>query len=118
MKYIYFLYFALVYLVIRFAEYFEFPINSLLTNYITDLCAMPLVFGLLLLILLKINKDKYRLPLWFILGMTAYWSFYFEYYLPLQNKIYTADLVDVGMYCVGSLSFILWQKKYQKKRLS
>ena len=116
MKFIYFIFFALLYLLIRLLEVYDLIPFDWISFYLTDLCAMPLVLGVLLFVLLKLKKDKCRLPIWFIIGMTVYWSFYFEYYLPNQNERYTADSLDVVMYFVGSLTFILWQFRFQKPK--
>lgn len=113
MKYLYFISFALVYALVQLLEQINAVPFQWMSFYLTDLCAMPLVLGLLLLIL-RLTQHKYlRLPIWFILSITAYWTVYFEYYLPLQHSQYTADLLDGIMYFVGSLTFIFWQKNYQ-----
>ena len=114
MKYLYFLFFASVYLGVRALEYSGQVPYKWMSFYLTDLCAMPLLLGFLFLAMKVLKKNMKVLPLWFIAGMTVYWSIYFEYYLPLQNSKFTADYLDVIMYCLGSLSFVLWQNRFQK----
>lgn len=112
MKYLYFISFAFVYSLVQLLEQINAVPFQWMSFYLTDLCAMPLVLGFLLLIL-RLTQHKYlRLPIWFILSITAYWTVYFEYYLPLQHSQYTADLLDGIMYFIGSLTFIFWQKNY------
>ena len=113
MKYLYFIFFGFVYSSIRLLEFYDAVPFNWLSFYLTDLCAMPLVFGVLLLVMSLVKKNKRYLPIWFVVGMTAYWCIYFEYYLPSTNSKFTGDWLDVLMYSLGSISFILWQIKYQ-----
>jgi hypothetical protein len=110
-KNIFFIFFSMLYLLIRMTEYFFMHKIPVLSNHITDLCAMPLVLCLCLYLYTKLQNQKNKLPVTFVVILTGYWSMYFEYYLPKQSAIYTGDVLDVIMYVAGSGLFVLWQKK-------
>lgn len=72
---------------------------------------MPIVFYVSteLIKRLKRNSD-FELSLVQILIGFLYFSTLFEVALPLYNSKYTADWLDVLMYGIGSLIFIVIQK--------
>lgn len=72
---------------------------------------MPIVFYVSteLIKRLKRNSD-FELSLIQILVGFLYFSTLFEVVLPLYNSKYTADWLDVLMYGIGSLIFIVIQK--------
>lgn len=117
MKYLYFIFFILLYALVRCLEAFDLIPYNWISFFITDLCAMPLVLGILLFIAHKLRPSIVKFPVWFILGMTIYWSIYFEYYLPKQSSQFTGDWIDVLMYFIGSFSFVGWQAKYGKAEM-
>lgn len=79
---------------------------SLINNYVNDLLCLPLVLGAVSFINKFLKKDNsFKLPISIMLCMAAFYSFYFEYYLPQLNPRYTADWIDVLLYFTGALSF-------------
>ncbi len=79
---------------------------AIISNYVNDLLCLPLVLGGISFAIRLLKKDEYfRFPLTAILLMAAYYSVYFEYYLPKNNPRYTSDWVDVVLYFTGALLF-------------
>jgi len=105
------IFFAALYLSIRSLAWFDWYDAPFLQNYVADFCAMPVVLGLCLSLLKIIRKnEKETLPILFVLSLTLYWSFYFEWWLPKSSILYTADWWDVVAYFLGSSIFVLWQR--------
>ncbi len=76
-------------------------------SYGDDLMAMPVVFGLCLQIMRWIHPLKNRLTFTrsqILVGLT-YFALVFEGVLPLLSERYTADLLDVLCYVMGSVAF-------------
>lgn len=108
----YFLVASVLYLLIRFLRFLEVDIPQFLNSYATDLLCMPIILTIILFLVQKVKRnDSIALPIAGIIFVTTYWAVYFEYYLPYRSEMYTADAVDVAMYILGMLSFILWQRK-------
>lgn len=87
------------------------------SNYLTDLIALPIVFSVLLFLLFQLKKEKESrsLPLFFIFIYLLAWSYYFEWYLPAISQRYTSDKLDVLMYTLGAIVFYLVQPLMLKK---
>ena len=85
---------------------------SLIDNYINDFLCLPIVLGGISFVIQRLKKDnKYRFPFAFIIFMAAYYSFFFEYYLPKHNPRYTGDWIDVLLYFSGALAFFFYKIK-------
>lgn len=107
-----YLYMAFVGFSVYVLQRFEIPLPWLINNYLNDLLCMPLVLGALTFIIRWLKKDLFfKFPLFFVLFMAGYYSFYFEYYLPKVNVRYTSDWMDVFLYFIGSVGFYYFQKK-------
>ncbi|OCB75447.1 hypothetical protein LPBF_08285 [Flavobacterium crassostreae] len=88
------------------------PLPGLIANYWNDLLCIPLVLGAITYIIRHLKKDPYfQLPTGFVLLLATYYSFYFEYYLPQINPRYTADWVDVLLYFIGGMLFLVFENK-------
>ncbi|RYD69216.1 MAG: hypothetical protein EOP53_27565, partial [Sphingobacteriales bacterium] len=72
-----------------------------------DLVCMPLVFGITILMqrYIVLRDKAYKLNKWQIIVVTIYFATAFEIIIPLFLPRYTADILDVAAYCVGSLFF-------------
>lgn len=76
--------------------------------YTNDFLCLPIVLGYEQLFFRWLTgKRNYTFSLPLILSMAAYYSLYFEYYLPQINERYTADFIDVILYFSGALCFYL-----------
>lgn len=90
----------------------NFPLPSLINNYVNDLLCFPLVLGAITFIIRKLKKDNhFTFSIYFVLFLVAYYSVYFEYYLPIVNTRYTADWIDVLLYFIGGISFYFFEKR-------
>lgn len=108
----YFLTALMLYLLIRVVRYLGVELPELLNAYAADLLCMPIILSIILFIVQRLKRnDSLALPLSGIIFVTAYWAIYFEYYLPRSSNTYTADALDVVMYIIGMLSFIVWQRR-------
>lgn len=89
---------------------------DLINSYATDLIFLPMLL-MFVLWLTRIVKRNPTLGLSniMIFVVFVYVSVVFEYFLPLQNKIYTADWLDVLMYGLGSIFFYFFQKRFLLK---
>ncbi|MBB1151341.1 hypothetical protein H4K35_14740 [Myroides sp. NP-2] len=89
---------------------------SWVNNYVNDFLTLPLVLGICLFVARKIKGDKQlQLPLPLILTITAFYCFYFEWYLPQHNDRYTGDVVDCLLYFAGATVFYLLHSVDHKK---
>lgn len=74
--------------------------------YLDDLLCLPVVCGLALTAMRLIKGNPwYRLEFRHVLITFLLFSFWFEYYLPLQSEVYTADPLDLIAYALGGLFF-------------
>ncbi|MCK8140384.1 hypothetical protein MW871_00615 [Flavobacterium sp. I-SCBP12n] len=90
----------------------HFSLPSLINNYLNDLLYVPIALGAIQFIIRRLKKDPlFQLPLGFILFLSSFYSFYFEYYLPKVNVRYTADWIDVLLYFIGGVVFFLLQRR-------
>jgi len=86
------------------------PLPRWVVFYVNDFLCMPVVLTISLKIVHLIKKDtSLRLPLALILTLTAFYSVYFEYYMPRVEPRYTGDWIDVVMYFAGALIFYILQ---------
>ncbi|CAN5294506.1 hypothetical protein BH23BAC2_BH23BAC2_10860 [soil metagenome] len=109
-------YFFLVSLVIFFSililGHFNILLPSWVRFYVNDFLCMPVVLTICLKVTHYLKKDSsIRLPLSLILLLTAFYSLYFEWYLPGVEPRYTGDWWDVVLYIAGSLVFFFLQFK-------
>lgn len=90
----------------------DVPIPNWVRFYAADFLCMPIVLSICLLLIRKLKqKPNLQLPLFSILSLTAFYSLYFEVYLPPRSPRYTADNIDVFMYFSGAILFYIIQKQ-------
>jgi len=90
------------------------PNKSFSNHYLADLICMPLVFYLVEAIF-KVLKIKFILSITKIIFGVLYFSFLFEFLLPKLSEKYTADWIDVLMYCCGGFLCFLSIKVLKPK---
>ncbi|MDR6782351.1 glycopeptide antibiotics resistance protein [Pedobacter africanus] len=74
--------------------------------YLADLLAVPVVAGLSMCFMRYLTQNKNCiLKSWQVIFILILFSISFECLLPLFMKRYTGDVVDVLLYCMGSLFF-------------
>lgn len=77
-----------------------------INNYVNDFLCLPILLGFLTFLFRRLKKDEnFRFSILFILCITCYYSFYFEYYLPQNSIRYTSDIIDVILYFSGGILF-------------
>ena len=87
---------------------------AVINNYVNDLLCIPLLLGAMTYIIQRLKKDtSFQFSIGFVIALSGYYSFYFEYYLPGVNPRYTADWIDVILYFFGG--FVFYLSKKQKK---
>lgn len=105
----------LLYFIVRYLRV-NCSINSdFLNYYLTDLFFVPAMCFFSLSIIRWIKKDDtIEIKTWMILTQVVFVSIYFEWYLPdFKNHIhpYTSDFMDVIMYFLGGVLFMIMQKR-------
>jgi len=107
---IFFLLCCFLFLCIEFSGYFNLNLPRWIRHHLKDFLCMPVVLGICLKVAqwLKQNKNL-KINILLILGLSAFYSIYFEILLPPFMPRYTADFLDVIMYFTGAASFYLLQ---------
>lgn len=94
------------------AQKLNLPLPHWINDYVNDFLCMPIVLSLSLAILRYLKKtEKLYVPLFVVLGLTAYFAVYFEWFMPKVNSRYTADIIDIGLYFTGAILFFGYQKR-------
>lgn len=106
---------ALVGMLIYILQRLGIPLPSIINNYLNDILSIPLTLFIILVVVRTWRGKAYQLSIPMIVGVVVYYSIYFEYYLPLHNSRYTADLLDVICYCIGGILFYFIQKHLIQK---
>lgn len=98
--------FSAVYLAIYVSNRLGCRFPSLIQFYLNDLLAIPVVATLgLWLMKFGLEESNFTLKKWHLVYMVSLFSVAFELLLPLCMERYTADILDVLMYVLGSLFF-------------
>jgi hypothetical protein len=93
----------------------EFELPAIINNYVNDFLCLPIILGGISYCIRRLKKEAFfKLPLFFIIGLASYYSFYFEYYLPGFNPRYTGDWIDVILYFLSSIIFFFTEKYFYK----
>ncbi|MDX1601790.1 MAG: hypothetical protein R3209_01870 [Salinimicrobium sediminis] len=89
-----------------------FFLPEFFSSYLNDLLCMPVVLGICLFLIRKFSKnEQLKISLFSAFSLAAFYSLYFELYLPEITQRYTADVVDVLLYFTGAFAFWLVQRK-------
>ena len=89
----------------------QLSIQGWTTAYLADLIALPIILQISTWGIRKLkNLPEFKLSFAQIFVAFAYTSILFEGVLPYYNLSYTRDLIDVVMYAIGSLFFLLVQR--------
>lgn len=107
---------ALVGMLIYILQRLEIPLPLIINNYLNDVLSIPLTLFIILGVVRTWRGKGYLLSVPMIISVVVYYSIYFEYYLPLHNSRYTADLLDVSCYCLGGILFYFIQKCFLTKQ--
>ena len=87
-------------------QHLQVSLPFIVSNYGNDLLYLPLVLGAIEFLIRRLKSDStFKVSLGFIIFLAISYSIYFEYYLPKVNARYTADWVDVILYCVGGIGY-------------
>jgi hypothetical protein len=80
--------------------------------YLDDLLCLPLTLGIILAVQRAyFRNDSMTVPVAHIAFAVTALSLFFEALLPLYKGLYTADVLDVGVYALGALVFHLYINK-------
>lgn len=94
------------------AAKFQIALPSWVYSYINDFLCMPIVLALCLAVLRSLKKKKnLYIPIGIVLGLTSYFSLYFEWLMPQVNARYTGDLIDICLYFAGAILYFKFQKR-------
>ena len=84
---------------------------KLLDNYLLDLLCMPLVLEITSQAMRLFFSPSYDLSKVQILFAVLYVSLLFEYLLPMYQTRFHSDVVDVVVYCAGTIIWYLFLRK-------
>jgi len=88
------------------------PLPNWVYFYLNDFLCMPIVLSICLATVRLVKKNNVLyIPLGAIIVLTAYYAMYFEWFLPQYNTRYTKDVIDIGLYFLGSGVFYVFQKR-------
>ena len=89
--------------------------SSFFRFYFTDLLFVPSMCLFALIGVRSLKRDnKIRIPIKYVFAQTVFVSILFEYVLPSSqtySKLQTADFLDVVMYFIGAILYLLIQKR-------
>ena len=106
----------LIALAIYIMQRLQMPLPTMINNYVNDLLFLPLTLGAITCIIRWLKKDDFfELSFVFVLLLSGFYSFYFEYYLPQINSRYTSDWIDVILYFSGALAYFFIGKMGNKR---
>lgn len=89
----------------------QMSLPTIINNYVNDLLFLPLTLGAITCIIRWLKKDDFfELSFVFVLLLSGFYSFYFEYYLPQFNSRYTGDWIDAILYFLGAFAYIFCGK--------
>lgn len=106
----------LIALSIYLMQRLKVPLPALINNYVNDLLCLPLTLGVITYIIRWLKKDVFfELSFVFVILLSGFYSFYFEYYLPQFNSRYTADWIDVILYFSGAFAYFFIGKMENRR---
>jgi hypothetical protein len=101
-----------VYALLLYLKFNQINVPSLVSSYLADLISMPILLSATLVLLRWIKRLPHFLFNWkHVLFAWAYVCVVFEWYLPSRSSTYTSDPVDVLVFGISGLIFLLLQPK-------
>lgn len=113
--YIYFCGIMFLYFIVRFIRIVFPNAPDFVRFHLTDLLFIPAMalFALIFIRIIKRN-DKLKISPFLLFFQTGLIALYFEFYLPFYSPRateYTSDMIDILMYFLGAILFLLLQKR-------
>jgi hypothetical protein len=82
-------------------------------NYFSDLLFLPIVLIICLTVIRYIKKETVlKLNFFMVLALTLFYSWFFEIYAPKYYPHQIGDSIDIVMYFLGALIFLVYQKYF------
>lgn len=106
----YFLSFTLLGLFVYFCQSVGIILPRFINNYLNDILCIPITLFIVWAIVRYLKGKHQNISVWMIACVVAYFSFYFEYFLPQIKPRYTSDPIDVGCYFLGGILFYIIQR--------
>lgn len=101
-----------VFFCVQTLKYFSIVAPKWVFNHLNDFLTIPLVATVGLHGVWLLKKDySLRLDIFTIFSLVAFYSVFFEYYLPQQSHRYTGDVWDVVCYFLGGIVFYVLQQQ-------
>lgn len=106
----------LIALSIYLMQRLKVPLPKLINNYANDLLCLPLALGVITYIIRWLKKDVFfEISFVFVILLSGFYSFYFEYYLPQFDSRYTGDWIDVILYFSGAFAYFFCGKMENRR---
>jgi len=100
-----------VFFCVQLLKHFSIAAPKWVFNHLNDFLTIPLVATLGLHGVWLLKRDyTLRLNVFTIFSLVAFYSVFFEYYLPQQSHRYTGDIWDVVCYFLGGVVFFFLQR--------
>lgn len=104
------------YFFVRFLRLSVEQLPEFIRFYLTDLLFVPAMCAFALIIVRLLKGDAtLKISAFLVFTQVALVSLFFEWYLPYHSEKqdwYTSDMLDVVMYCIGGILFLILQRKF------
>lgn len=108
----FFIFFGFMACCIYLAPKMALPLPKWIAFYANDFLCMPLVLSISLAAIRYIKKNAaIYVPLRVVLAITTYYAVYFEWIMPKFSSRYTSDPIDILLYFLGAILFVVVQKR-------
>ncbi|WP_397299086.1 hypothetical protein [Nonlabens ulvanivorans] len=101
----------LMYAAVQFMKLVQYESYPFIFSYLNDILVIPIIATICLHVLWMVKKNyQLRIGVLSLISLVVLYSYYFEYYLPLNSERYTRDVWDIGCYVAGAVIFYIAQK--------
>lgn len=109
---IFFYIFLCIFFTNQIVDYLGFSL-PIIQSYLDDLLCFPVVLYIVLIVhrRWRLKNENYTLPILHIVISISFFILIFEIIFPLISVRYTADLLDILAYGIGSTFFYLFMNK-------
>lgn len=96
----------------------EVELPTFFSSHFNDLLCLPIILSICFFVIRSVSRKKnLQISLFSAFSLAAFYSVYFEIYLPEVTTRYTSDVVDVLLYFSGAFIFWLVQQSEGSKIL-
>ena len=93
------------------AEIYDYQVHSWISSYLDDLLFMPICLWLTQTVVRLIKNPLFRFSCLQSFIVLIYISVLFEYFIPKWKPYFVSDLLDIVMYTIGTVIFLMFNRK-------